>query len=138
MDQITQYIEPVRQFSKDSIRLVKRCTKPDRKGEKFNRIFFGFSLKMLALDFCIPELSSSLFIRAQRSPSPSIVAGWRSISFTYKFVSLDQAPQIYLYGLCSYNLKPNFGVLGASILISDLFMPLMAISFFRFNPFGVC
>ena len=32
MDQITQAVEPVRQFGKDSIRLVKRCTKPDRLG----------------------------------------------------------------------------------------------------------
>ena len=30
MDQITQAVEPVKQFGKDSIRLVKRCTKPDR------------------------------------------------------------------------------------------------------------
>ena len=30
MDQITQQIEPLKQFGKDSIRLVKRCTKPDR------------------------------------------------------------------------------------------------------------
>ena len=27
-----QYVEPAKQFAKDSIRLVKRCTKPDRKG----------------------------------------------------------------------------------------------------------
>ena len=39
MDQIVQTLEPLRQFSKDSIRLVKRCTKPDRKGKK--RINFG-------------------------------------------------------------------------------------------------
>lgn len=32
MDQITSFVEPGRQFAKDSIRLVKRCTKPDRKG----------------------------------------------------------------------------------------------------------
>ena len=32
MDQIIQTVEPVRQFAKDSIRLVKRCTKPDKKG----------------------------------------------------------------------------------------------------------
>jgi hypothetical protein len=39
MDQIAQYVEPVRQFSKDSIRLVKRCTKPDRKGDDRNSSF---------------------------------------------------------------------------------------------------
>jgi len=32
MDQVMQYVEPAKQFAKDSIRLVKRCTKPDRKG----------------------------------------------------------------------------------------------------------
>lgn len=32
MDQVMQFVEPGRQFVKDSIRLVKRCTKPDRKG----------------------------------------------------------------------------------------------------------
>ena len=44
MDQIMQFAEPLRQFSKDSLRLVKRCTKPDRKGEKgcFNVYWLGF------------------------------------------------------------------------------------------------
>ena len=32
MDQIQQWTEPCKQFVKDSIRLVKKCTKPDRKG----------------------------------------------------------------------------------------------------------
>ena len=32
MDQILAFVEPGRKFTKDSIRLVKRCTKPDRKG----------------------------------------------------------------------------------------------------------
>lgn len=32
MDQIAKFVEPGKQFAKDSIRLVRRCTKPDRKG----------------------------------------------------------------------------------------------------------
>lgn len=32
MDQIQQFTEPCKQFMKDSFRLVKKCTKPDRKG----------------------------------------------------------------------------------------------------------
>ena len=32
MDQVMQFVDPARQFAKDSIRLVKKCTKPDRKG----------------------------------------------------------------------------------------------------------
>uniref|UniRef100_A0A8C3B7D3 SEC61 translocon subunit gamma n=1 Tax=Cairina moschata TaxID=8855 RepID=A0A8C3B7D3_CAIMO len=35
MDQVMQFVEPSRQFVKDSIRLVKRCTKPDRKVTPF-------------------------------------------------------------------------------------------------------
>jgi len=57
MDQITQQIEPLKQFGKDSIRLVKRCTKPDRK--EFTKIaiataigfglmgFIGFFVKLI-------------------------------------------------------------------------------------------
>ena len=39
MDQIVQFVEPLKQFSKDSVRLVKRCTKPDRKGEDAFQVF---------------------------------------------------------------------------------------------------
>ena len=35
MDQIQQFTEPCKQFMKDSFRLVKKCTKPDRKGTAF-------------------------------------------------------------------------------------------------------
>nr|CAD7423786.1 unnamed protein product [Timema monikensis] len=46
MDQVTKFIEPGRQFAKDSIRLVKRCTKPDRK--EFQKIAVA-----TAIGFCI-------------------------------------------------------------------------------------
>jgi protein transport protein SEC61 subunit gamma-like protein len=57
MDQIQQHLEPLKQFSKDSIRLIKRCTKPDRK--EFSKIaiataigfgimgFIGFFVKLI-------------------------------------------------------------------------------------------
>ena len=32
MDSVMMAIEPLRGFTKDSVRLVNRCTKPDRKG----------------------------------------------------------------------------------------------------------
>jgi preprotein translocase subunit Sss1 len=44
MDQIQQFTEPCKQFMKDSIRLVKKCTKPDRKG---NLIYFFFIIYIL-------------------------------------------------------------------------------------------
>ena len=33
MDVVQDYVKPIRDFAKDSMRLVKRCTKPDIKGE---------------------------------------------------------------------------------------------------------
>ncbi|GKV50253.1 hypothetical protein SLEP1_g56965 [Rubroshorea leprosula] len=32
MDAIDTVFDPLREFAKDSVRLVKRCHKPDRKG----------------------------------------------------------------------------------------------------------
>jgi preprotein translocase subunit Sss1 len=40
MDQIQQFTEPCKQFMKDSFRLVKKCTKPDRKGNGYIYIVF--------------------------------------------------------------------------------------------------
>ena len=40
MDQVTQFVEPAKAFTKDSLRLVKRCTKPDRKGENLVAQYF--------------------------------------------------------------------------------------------------
>ncbi|CAI8054677.1 Protein transport protein Sec61 subunit gamma [Geodia barretti] len=57
MDQIQQYVKPLKDFAKDSMRLVKRCTKPDMK--EFQRIatataigfavmgFIGFFVKLI-------------------------------------------------------------------------------------------
>ncbi|GIY28068.1 protein transport protein Sec61 subunit gamma [Caerostris extrusa] len=57
MDQVLSFVEPCRQFTKDSLRLVKRCTKPDRK--EFQKIamataigfgimgFIGFFVKLI-------------------------------------------------------------------------------------------
>ena len=33
MEMVQEYVKPVREFAKDSMRLVKRCTKPDLKGK---------------------------------------------------------------------------------------------------------
>ncbi|KAK4337315.1 hypothetical protein RND71_043601 [Anisodus tanguticus] len=57
MEQIFLFTEPVKKFTKDSIRLVKRCTKPDKK--EFQKIamataigfaimgFIGFFVKLI-------------------------------------------------------------------------------------------
>lgn len=54
MDQITNALEPCKQFAKDSMRLVKRCTKPDRKG---NKIIVDLFFQLLS-DF--PEIVCNL------------------------------------------------------------------------------
>ncbi|RXH96988.1 hypothetical protein DVH24_035656 [Malus domestica] len=41
MDAIDSVVDPLREFSKDSIRLVKRCHKPDRKGNSAFGILQG-------------------------------------------------------------------------------------------------
>ncbi|PIK39226.1 hypothetical protein BSL78_23945 [Apostichopus japonicus] len=46
MDQIQEVVKPAKDFIKDSIRLVKRCTKPDRK--EFQKIAIA-----TAIGFCI-------------------------------------------------------------------------------------
>ncbi|EMS52466.1 Protein transport protein Sec61 subunit gamma [Triticum urartu] len=33
MDAVDSVVDPLREFAKDSVRLVKRCHKPDRKGK---------------------------------------------------------------------------------------------------------
>lgn len=53
MDQVTQFVEPGRQFVKDSIRLVKRCTKPDRKG---GCCFFSF----ISASLCLLETKTNI------------------------------------------------------------------------------
>lgn len=57
MDQINVFTEPAYQFAKDSVRLVKRCTKPDKR--EFQKIaiataigfaimgFIGFFVKLI-------------------------------------------------------------------------------------------
>ena len=45
-------LEPLKEFSKNSVRLVKRCTKPDRKGMlQINLIFFE-GLMWVLFSFC--------------------------------------------------------------------------------------
>ena len=67
MDQIAQYIEPMRQFSKDSIRLVKRCTKPDRK--EFQKIAIATAIGFAIMGFI------GFFVKLIRIPINNIIVG---------------------------------------------------------------
>ena len=56
MDQIQQAIEPCKEFCKDSVRLVKKCTKPDRKGLLFLSVSFYSFTTLLAFNTVTKEI----------------------------------------------------------------------------------
>lgn len=49
MDHVNQYVEPAKQFMKDSYRLVQKCTKPDRK--EFQKIAFATAIGFALMGF---------------------------------------------------------------------------------------
>ncbi|XP_069870635.1 protein transport protein Sec61 subunit gamma-like [Dipodomys merriami] len=49
MDQVMQFVEPSWQFVKDSIQLVKRCTKIDRK--EFQKIAMATAIGFAIIGF---------------------------------------------------------------------------------------
>ncbi|ODM92729.1 Protein transport protein Sec61 subunit gamma [Orchesella cincta] len=67
MDQVMAFVEPGRQFAKDSIRLVKRCTKPDRK--EFQKIAMA-----TAIGFCIMGFIG-FFVKLIHIPINNIIVG---------------------------------------------------------------
>lgn len=67
MDQVIKFCEPGRAFSKDSLRLVKRCTKPDRK--EFQKIAIA-----TAIGFCIMGFIG-FFVKLIHIPINNIIVG---------------------------------------------------------------
>ncbi|XP_038058372.1 protein transport protein Sec61 subunit gamma [Patiria miniata] len=67
MDQIQQLVDPAKQFAKDSLRLVKRCTKPDRK--EFQKIAIA-----TAIGFCIMGFIG-FFVKLIHIPINNIIVG---------------------------------------------------------------
>jgi len=67
MDQIVSVVEPAKQFVKDSFRLVKRCTKPDRK--EYQKIAMA-----TAIGFCIMGFIG-FFVKLIHIPINNIIVG---------------------------------------------------------------
>jgi len=67
MDQITTAMEPMKQFTKDSIRLVKRCTKPDRK--EFSKIAIATAIGFAIMGFI------GFFVKLIHIPINNIIVG---------------------------------------------------------------
>ena len=67
MDQITAAAEPLKQCAKDSIRLVKRCTKPDRK--EFSKIAIATAIGFAIMGFI------GFFVKLIHIPINNIIVG---------------------------------------------------------------
>jgi len=67
MDQVLKIYEPGRAFAKDSIRLIKRCTKPDRR--EFQKIAIA-----TAIGFCIMGFIG-FFVKLIHIPINNIIVG---------------------------------------------------------------
>ncbi|XP_051000761.1 protein transport protein Sec61 subunit gamma-like, partial [Acomys russatus] len=66
-DQVMQFVEPSRQFVKDSIRLVKRCTKPD--GKEFQKIAMATAIGFAIMGFI------GFFVKLIHTPINNIIVG---------------------------------------------------------------
>ncbi|KAE9467577.1 hypothetical protein C3L33_00524, partial [Rhododendron williamsianum] len=53
MDALDSVIDPLREFAKDSTRLVKRCHKPDQKGQLSRTYLFILEKLELGFDFAL-------------------------------------------------------------------------------------
>ncbi|XP_049999936.1 protein transport protein Sec61 subunit gamma-like [Alexandromys fortis] len=67
MDRVTQFVEPSRQFGKDSIRLVKSCTKPDRK--ELQRIAMATAIRFAIMGFI------GFFVKLNHNPINKTIVG---------------------------------------------------------------
>lgn len=67
MDQLEVHLRPARDFVKDSIRLVKRCTKPDRK--EFKKIAIATAIGFAIMGFI------GFFVKLIHIPINNIIVG---------------------------------------------------------------
>ncbi|OWA53899.1 putative Protein transport protein Sec61 subunit gamma [Hypsibius exemplaris] len=67
MDQVNQFVDPLRLFAKDSIRLVKRCTKPDRK--EYQKIAVATAIGFAIMGFI------GFFVKLIHIPINNIIVG---------------------------------------------------------------
>ncbi|KAF7382674.1 hypothetical protein HZH66_013076 [Vespula vulgaris] len=82
MDQVKKLTEPGRQFAKDSIRLVKRCTKPDRK--EFQKIAIA-----TAIGFCIMGFIG-FFVKLIHIPINNIIVNlFRTLLHLLEMIKLN-------------------------------------------------
>ncbi|GAB4860433.1 hypothetical protein Ancab_035592 [Ancistrocladus abbreviatus] len=67
MDALDSVVDPLREFSKDSVRLVKRCHKPDRK--EFTKVAFRTAVGFVVMGFV------GFFVKLIFIPINNIIVG---------------------------------------------------------------
>ncbi|MBA0675592.1 hypothetical protein Gotri_021663 [Gossypium trilobum] len=67
MDAIDSVFDPLREFAKDSVRLVKRCHKPDRK--EFTKVAFRTAIGFVVMGFV------GFFVKLIFIPINNIIVG---------------------------------------------------------------
>ncbi|KAK1806987.1 hypothetical protein P4O66_004816, partial [Electrophorus voltai] len=93
MDQVMQFVEPGRQFVKDSIRLVKRCTKPDRK--EFQKIAMATAIGFAIMGFI------GFFVKLIHIPINNIIVAGASLELSWgsKFARCGAGLDAAFWGL---------------------------------------
>ncbi|KAK5792791.1 hypothetical protein PVK06_033913 [Gossypium arboreum] len=83
MDAIDSVFDPLREFAKDSVRLVKRCHKPDRK--EFTKVAFRTAIGFVVMGFV------GFFVKLIFIPINNIIVGSVSnfLSATTKTVDIE-------------------------------------------------
>ncbi|CAA6667145.1 unnamed protein product [Spirodela intermedia] len=67
MDAVDSAVDPLREFAKDSVRLVKRCHKPDRK--EFTKVAFRTAIGFVVMGFV------GFFVKLIFIPINNIIVG---------------------------------------------------------------
>merc|ERR1712001_257113 len=83
MDQIVQFVDPLKQFAKDSVRLVKRCTKPDKK--EFQKIAVATAIGFAIMGFI------GFFVKLIHIPINNIIVGSK-----YLIVTLEMMKDVHI------------------------------------------
>ncbi|KAL2985557.1 hypothetical protein AAZX31_12G158400 [Glycine max] len=79
MDAIDSVFDPLREFAKDSVRLVKRCHKPDRK--EFSKVAVRTAIGFVVMGFV------GFFVKLIFIPINNIIvgSGWRESQSPQEF-----------------------------------------------------
>ncbi|CAF4740408.1 unnamed protein product [Rotaria sp. Silwood1] len=75
MDQVQQFTEPCKQFIKDSYRLIKKCTKPDRK--EYQKIAMATAIGFAIMGFI------GFFVKLIHIPINNIIVYVNVIEFIF-------------------------------------------------------